>query len=186
LTKFDGANRALLLRDTKAVRAAFVKMVDYHNSKTTTMLSNWDRYRDVQRTAGYIALMELITQFGNACQKRIDDYGKLLEMDRIEDKKAIIMDICLTYNALFGIYASYDIDLYEYEISLVNYYYDYLVATLDLGPISYRMIVDTSCGTWRKCSQLMIKLSNDERTPEHKKTEWNKLSVRMKNIMQRS
>lgn len=183
LSCVDGACRLTLLRETDALCKTFVNIINFHDKHAQTILSGWSRYSEMQKGATIITFLKLAARFSNAYQQRIECYDKLLMMDGLAEKKTAILNICKLYSSLYLVYSSYNVGTYEYDFSLVNYYAVFLIETLKLGTIAHDAIAITSCGNWKKCSRLMQKIMQDERTPITKKNEWSKLSAKMKQII---
>lgn len=184
LSGLQGTNRLSLLRGTNDLRKAFCGIVNYRNKTATALLSKWSRYREIQESATIITFVEMMTHFSNAYQQRVECYKTLLMMDSLEEKKKKILELCQTYSALYQLYSSYDVDTFEYEYSLTNYYATYLIETLNLGVVAHDQICAANCGCWTKCANTMKKLIQDDRLSSSKRNEWIKLSNRMKQIME--
>ena len=79
-------------------------------------------------------------------------------------------------------YSQAGFESFGLKLSLVNHYIKYLEAMLRLGPTTYGLMIETSSGNWKICSNIMKNLMSDERIDEIKKTSWSKLSTTMASV----
>lgn len=179
LSGLQDLNRTILLTQTKDMLTEFRKIVDYRNRKAETILSLWNGYEELWRGTNDIVVLELGAQFSHFHRLRIEQLGNMTADNLNLD---VVTNLCKQYNVLFQIYSRMEINTFEYDYLLVNHYIKFLNAISTLGESVYETIRFTSNGNWRICSKMLKHLSQDDRVPETKKSEWSKLSVTMKKI----
>lgn len=179
LSGLQDINRTILLTQTKDMLSEFRKIVDYRNRNANTILSPWNGYQDLWKGTNDIVVLELGAQFSRLHRLRIEQIGNISLQSVDLD---VVTNLCKQYNVLFQVYSRVEIDSFEFQYLLANHYIKFLNSTLALGEQVHKIIRYTSNGNWRTCSQLLKRLSQDDRVVNAKKSEWNKLSVAMKKI----
>ena len=179
LSGLQDINRTILLTQTKDLLSAFRKIVDYRSRSTETILSSWNGYEEIWKGTNDIVVLELGAQFSYFHRLRIEQLGNMTATNM--DIK-VVTNLCKQYNVLFQVYSRMDINTFEYQYILTNHYIKFLNAIMPLGEQANEILRFTSNGNWRVCSKMLKRLSQDDRVPESKKTEWNKLSISMKKI----
>ena len=179
ISAVSGTSRKSFLIQTNKMLVSFRKIVDYRNRKVETILSDWSNYSTIWEGTNAILILELSAKFAYLHQMRLERISTANGNKLSED---ILTNICLQYNTMFQIYSSANVSTFDINCMLVNHYVKYLDSILKLGAYTHTVIAETSNGNWRICSQMIMKLIQDERVSTDKKTDWNRLSVIMKAI----
>lgn len=179
LSGLQDINRTILLTQTKDLLSAFRKIVDYRSRSAETIFSSWNGYEEIWKGTNDIVVLELGAQFSHFHRLRIEQLGNMTATN-IDLK--VVTNLCKQYNVLFQVYSRMEINTFEYQYLLTNHYIKFLNAIMALGEQVNETLRFTSNGNWRVCSKMLKRLSQDDRIPESKKTEWNKLSISMKRI----
>lgn len=180
LSGLIGNNRSILLLHTKNMMDNYRSIVDYRNNKTETVLSGWSGYQEFWKGTNTIAELELGAQFSRFYQISEE---QLSSMNASQVDKTVVTALCKQYNALFQMYYRMGIDSFNFEYLLTNYYTRFLKRVLRLGVQVEEIIRYTSNGNWTICSGMILRLYQNSSVSDAKKADWNKLSVKMKNIL---
>lgn len=180
LSSISGNERRILLTNTNDLLASFRTIVDYRNKSSETILSSWNLYNEIWSGANDILALEMSAKFAYLHNLRLEKTELLNINDASFD--TVISNICMQYNVIFQVYANSNVKSFEFMWCLVNHYVKYLEAMLRLGNKTYSYITTSSNGNWKKCSDLMKRLLDDDRVTNTKRAEWSKLSVVMSTV----
>ena len=181
ISVISGTNRRILLMSLNDMLVSFRTIVDYRDRNATTILSSWTKYPDVWKNTNDVLMMEMNARFAYLHQARRDTVETLKNLSEA-DKIAALSKVARQYNGWFKVYSQAGFESFGLKLSLVNHYIKYLEAMLRLGPTTYGLMIETSSGNWKICSNIMKNLMSDERIDEVKKTSWSKLSTTMASV----
>lgn len=181
ISVISGTNRRILLISLNDMLVSFRTIVDYRDRNATTILSSWTKYHDVWKNTNDVLMMEMNARFDYLHQARRDTVETLKNLSEA-DKIAALSKVARQYNGWFKVYSRAGFESFGLKLSLVNHYIKYLEAVLRLGPTTYGLIIETSSGNWKVCSNIMKNLISDERINEVKKKSWSKLSITMASV----
>lgn len=181
ISVISGANRRILLINLNNMLISFRTIVNYRDRNDTTILSSWTKYSDIWKSMNDVLMMEMNAKFAYLHQTRRDTVETLKNLSEA-DKIVALTKIARQYNGWFKVYSQAGFDSFGLKLSLVNHYTKYLEAMLRLGPTTYELMIESSDGNWKTCSNIMKNLMSDERIDDVKKSTWNKLSTTMANV----
>lgn len=178
-----GINRKVLLTNTNEMLTSFREVVDYRNSYSTTVLSNWGRYPDIWSGTNEILTLEIGAKFSYLHDLRISIADKYKNNTNAFINSQELQDVCLKYNYLFQMYSPVARQSFDVKQLLVNHYVRYLEALLSYGEVSHGVIMGTSNGNWSVYLKMMRELDSDDRVNAAQKARCNKVSVVMSKIV---
>lgn len=183
ISSLSGVNRKVLLIQSNELLASFRKIVDYRNKNTDTVLSQWGRYAEIWQGTNEILGMEMSAKFSYLHNLRLNAIEEQKNNIDSEEKRSIFFKIGVQYNMIFQMYSLSGIESIALKRCLVNNYVKYLESFLRLGSYTHKIILETSNGNWKICSNMMKELSCDEGIPENDKVSWNRLSEKIYKIL---
>ena len=176
----NGADRIAFLKASKKIRELHLEIVNYLDAYADTKLSGCDRYKKLREEATVIINMDLLARIELARSDRLLQTEQLISANSTEEKKKIIRLIRDTHNAYFEAYSRYNVERYDYQIILVNFYMQYLDSMMDFGDMAIQEMVsdDPSRYEVKKCSEIIQKLISNDTIPENQKISWNRIQNR--------
>ena len=185
ISVIGGTNRRILLMNLNDMLVSFRTIVDYRDRNATTILSSWTKYPEVWKNTNDVLMMEMNARFAYLHQARRDAVDTLKNLSA-KEKVDVLSKVARQYNGWFKVYSQAGFESFGLKLSLVNHYTKYLEAMLRLGTITHRLMIETSSGNWKVCSDMMKNLMLDDRIDETKKTNWSKLSATMASLFSTS
>ncbi|MFR2580087.1 MAG: ATP-binding protein [Mediterraneibacter gnavus] len=176
----NGADRIAFLKASKKVRELHLEIVNYLDSHADAKLSGCERYKKLREEATVIINMDLLARIELARSNRLLQTEQLISSNSTEEKKKIIRLIRDTHNAYFEAYSRYNVERFDYQIILVNFYMQYLDSMMDFGDIAVQEMIsdDPSRYEVKKCSEIIQKLISNNTVPETQKISWNRIQNR--------
>ena len=176
----NGADRIAFLKASKKIRELHLEIVNYLDSHADAKLSGCDRYKKLREEATVIINMDLLARIELVRSSRSLQTEQLISANSTEEKKKIIRLIRDTHNAYFEAYSRYDVERFDYQIILVNFYMQYLDSMMDLGDIAVQEMIsdDPSRYEMTKCSEIIQKLISNDTVPETQMISWNRIQNR--------
>lgn len=170
----NGADRVCFLKSTKAIREQHLEIVNYLDRNIDAKLSGSSRYKQFREEATVIINIDLLARIEMAKTDRLLKTEQLISSNNSDDKREILCWIRDIHNAYFKVYRSYDVERYDYNVILVNFYMQFLDSMMDLGEIALCQLRnnDPFRLELRECSSLIQKLMSQELIPEDQKISW--------------
>lgn len=174
------ADRVAFLRATKELRKRYLEIVNYMDSHVETKLSNCDSYKELREEATSIINIDLLACKELVETNRLLKFEQLTSSNSMEEKKEIIKVIRNTYNVYFKEYSSYDVERFDYQVILVDFYMNYLESMMDLGDIAIEDIINDKFTILevKKCWDISINLKNRGVISKEKEIAWNRVQNR--------
>lgn len=176
----NGADRITFLKASKKIRELYLEIVNYLDPHVDAKLSGCNCYKKFREEATGIINIDLLARIELVKSDRLLQTEQLISTNSIEEKKNIIRLIRDTHNAYFKNYSSYNVERFDYQIILVNFYLEYLDSMMDLGNIAIQEMKsdDPSRCEVEKCSAIIQKLISDDNVPETQKDSWERIQTR--------
>lgn len=178
LSFIKGNDRRNLLMNINDMLNSFRTIVDYRDESVVTILSEYEEYDNIWVDSNDILMIEMNAKFEFLHNLRKELIQKSID-NSDEDKVAIIYKISLQYNGWFKEYSKGCLKSFGLKLSLVNHYTKYLENMIRIDSDANSVLVATSNGNWKICSEFIKSLMRDDRIKEEKKARWCDLSSSM-------
>ena len=154
-----GADRICFLKSTKAIRKAHLEIVNYLDKTAEAKLSGCDRYSILREEDIILIKVELLARKEMMADKKRQIEKVVLENNANQNKK-IFEDFIDTANAYFKFYRSYDVERYDYQTILVNFYLEFLDEMMKLGDIAIQCLLkdELTRHEVRACNEIVQRL----------------------------
>lgn len=181
----NGADRICFLKASKTIREQHLEIVNYLDGKADAKLSKSSRYKQFREEATVIVNIDLLARIEMAKTDRLLKTEQLITSNSSDDKREILCWIRDIHNAYFKVYRSYDVERYDYNVILVNFYMQFLDSMMDLGEIALSQLKDNDPFRLelRECSNIIQKLMSQELVPEDQKISWTRVFDRWKQLI---
>lgn len=168
------ADRVCFLKASKTIRQAHLEIVNYIDSSASARLYESDRYGKLREEATVIANIDLLARIEMARTDRIIKTEELVSCNSVQKKEKIIEALRDTANGYFKFYRSYDVERYDYQIILVNFYLEFLDSMMNLGEVATRCLIDNDPTRHeiKMCNNLVQKLKNNDLIKNDQKISW--------------
>lgn len=181
----NGADRICFLKASKTIREQHLEIVNYLDGKANAKLSKSSRYKQFREEATVIANIDLLARIEMAKTDRLLKTEQLISSNNSDDKRKILCWIRDIHNAYFKVYRSYDVERYDYNVILVNFYMQFLDSMMDLGEIALSQLKDNDPFRLelRECSNIIQQLMSQELVPEDQKISWTRVFDRWNQLI---
>ncbi len=176
----NGSDRIVFLKASKQIRELHLEIVNYLDDDADTKLSGCDRYKELREEAAVIINVDLLARIELANTNRLQKTEQLISSDNMDEKKKLIRLIRDTHNAYFKAYSGYNVERFDYQVILVNFYMQYLDSMMDLGDIAIQEMLNDGPSRFavKKCSEIIQELKLKGTVPETEKTSWTRVQNR--------
>lgn len=168
------ADRICFLKASRTLRQAHLEIVNYIDRKASAKLSECERYGKLREEATVIVNIDLLARIEMARTERLTQTERLVSCNSTQAKEHIVIDIRDAANAYFKFYRSYDVERYDYQVILINFYLEFLESMMNLGEVAVRCLLDNDPTRYeiRMCNEMVQKLKSNDLITDNQKISW--------------
>lgn len=178
--KLQGSDCICFLKSTKALRDAYMEIVNYRDGDARTKLFEYYKYQKLRKDAAVLVNMDLLARVDVTQTERMMKLDQLLISTDANEKEKIIREIISESNNVFKMYRKRDVEGSEYYVNLLNFYFQFMDKMMNLGTFAINLMLSDEDTQYEifMCSRIMQSLKSKQHIGEEQKTTWNRIFTR--------